>query len=91
MLIAAGLTQRDPVLASLFRVERVCEAAMDQFIQTVDLEPANGACWELLVCIAARGRWITLPQSRIDIREKAMIRQLQLNGTEFTRFPSDSV
>ena len=96
MLCAAGLSQQDPLLASLFRVERVCDQGMDQFNQVVDLDPAHGASRELLAGMAARQRWEHAPQGyraqRLSLRrEKVMMGQLQLvRGTEFRRFPEDS-
>lgn len=45
MLCAAGLSQHDPLLATLFCVERACGPAMEQFYQFVDL---GGASRELL-------------------------------------------
>lgn len=61
MLCAAGLSQHDPVLATLFRVERVCGPAMEHFYQVVDLDPVHGASRELLAGIAARHRWENRP------------------------------
>lgn len=97
MLCAAGLSQQDPLLASLFRVERVCDKGMDQFYQVVDLDPENGASRELLAGIAARQRWKHMPlgyraQAHSLAREKVMMGQLQLvHETEFRRFPEDSI
>ena len=96
MLCAAGLSQHDPVLATLFRVERVCGPAMDHFYQVVDLDPVHGASCELLAGIAARHRWENRPlgyrqQSTSLRQEKAMMGQLRITGTtEFRRFPDDS-
>ena len=94
MLCAAGLSQHDPLLAFLFRVERVCDSAMEQFYQVVDLD---GASRELLASTAARQRWENRPlghrqQGTNPSQEKAMIGQLQIfKDTEFRRFPNDSV
>lgn len=95
MLLAAGLTQNDPVLAILFRVERLCDAAMEQFNQVVDLDPVSGASHELLAGIVGRGRWICgregyRAQYVHMSREKAMMRQLGLSETVFKRFPGSS-
>lgn len=93
MLCAAGLSQHDPLLATLFRVERVCGPAMEQFYQVVDLD---GASRELLAGIAARQRWDNKPlgyrqQATNPRHEKAMMGQLQIfKDTEFRRFPDDS-
>ena len=95
MLCDARLSQQDPLLASLFQVQRVCDKGMDQFYQVLDLDPENGASRELLAGIAARQRWKRMPlgyraQAHSLAREKAMMEQLQLvRETEFRRFPED--
>lgn len=95
MLCAAGLSQQDPLLASLFRVERVCDPGMDQFYQVLDLNPVHGASRELLAGIVARERWEHKPvgnraQAHSLIRERAMMTQLEVvQATEFRRFPDD--
>ena len=80
----------------LFRVERVCEIAMDQFYQVVDHDPVHGASRELLAGMAARQRWQNRPlgyhaQFTNPKQEKAMIQRLQGNGkTECKRFSDDA-
>lgn len=97
MLCAAGLTQSDPVLASLSRVERLCDAAMELFTQVVNLDTVTGASCELLAGIVARGRWCDLSpgphqQSQSRRHETIMLQQLKLtSGTQFKLSPTDSL
>ena len=96
MLCAAGLTQHDPILAELFRVERLCDAAMEKFYQVVDLDPVHGASRELLAGMAAQQRWQNRPmgyraQSNHPKIERAMIQHLLVHeATEFKCFPLDA-
>ena len=61
MLHAAGLTQRDPALASLFRVTRVSPLVMEQLSEVIAVHPLPGlstesASYELLAGIAQRNK-----------------------------------
>ena len=93
MLCAAGLTQSDPVLATLFRVDRLCDEAMELFSQVVNLDPATGASHELLAAIVARAKWCNMstdPHEQSRRREQVMLQQLKLaDGTQFKKVSTD--
>ena len=95
MLCAAGLTQHDPILATLFCVERLCDAAMEKVWQVVAVDSVHGASRELLAGMVARQKWQNRlvgyrAQATNPKLDKAMINLLLLySTTEIKRFPLD--
>ena len=84
MLCAAGLSQHDPVLASLFRVDRLCPHAMEQLYYIIDTDPAHGASYELLADIVSREKQVppelsVLPSLPPRRREAIYLEKLQIN------------
>lgn len=84
MLCAAGLSQHDPVLASLFRVDRLSPNAMEQLYYTIDTDPAHGASYELLADIVSREKRVppelsVLPTLLPRRREAIYLEKLQIN------------
>lgn len=84
MLRAAGLSQHDPVLASLFRVDRLCPNAMEQLYYAIDTNPAHGASYELLADIVVRGKPVppelfVLPSLSPGRQEAIYLEKLRIN------------
>lgn len=89
MLSAAGVSQHDPILPSLLRVDRLCPLAMEQLYYGLDPHPIHGTLYELLAAIVSRGRPLTpelqaaLPRWAHDRRERIYLAKLQAHKTTY--------
>ena len=68
MLSSAGIAQHDPVLATLFRVERVTDSLMPYLIQKLDLDSQKPVSQALLLGVVRRSKPNSLGRESIIVR-----------------------
>lgn len=97
MLSAAGVSQHDPVLPSLLRVDRLCPLAMEQFYYGLDLHPIHGTSYELLAAIVSREKPLTpeleaaLPRWAYDRRERIYLAKMRAFETTYFKSIPDGM